>query len=337
MDAPCDGGGNRHLSNIDLTSDDELAAFFNGQRHVPSGVCSIQIKADEAPWVVCPRRILCLGRKDSGERFGQGFAEELLLSKCGYPKGTKVGVWSELKMIYSPPRVPGKRFDYTFDYVLMPVGSVTTQAASEGTGISWEKLGAVLQHAGYTVIRGKSEDLIEGFPSGLPTIIEIMTSSTSGGNKSKDSTIPKAFINAVQGLPHTAPGINYRQVWARMVSQLIVKSEVGLNWGGLTFWVLQDNLIKYISSSTALDINAFLSDSVGEVNIIGLSYGEEYKRTKGLIELDTGSLYAGDIGPQPTRSRKPYFQDMVKAPVKPPLRELMRLLSKRTPTRVITV
>jgi len=43
-----------------------------------------------------------------------------------------------------------------------------------------------------------------------------------------------AFEDAVLGKPHQGPGINYRQVWARMVSQLVVKSEVGLAWGGKT-------------------------------------------------------------------------------------------------------
>ncbi|MGI9057395.1 MAG: hypothetical protein ACR2H5_02350, partial [Ktedonobacteraceae bacterium] len=49
-------------------------------------------------------------------------------------------------------------------------------------------------------------------------IIEIMTSSTSGGNKDKGTTISGAFQDAILGRSHRGPDINYRQVWARMVS-----------------------------------------------------------------------------------------------------------------------
>jgi hypothetical protein len=45
-----------------------------------------------------------------------------------------------------------------------------------------------------------------------------------------------------------------------MVSQLIVKSEVGIGWGGKTFWILQDALIKYISESTNLNVREFLTE-----------------------------------------------------------------------------
>lgn len=337
MDAPCDGGGNRYLSTINLSENKELSAYFNGRESIPSGVCSIQLRSHEAPWVVCPRRLLCLGRKDSGKRIGQSFAQELLLSKCNYPKGTRIGVWSELKMIHIPAGTSGKRFDYTFDYLLMPIEQVTSEYVCEVLGGSWSRISAKLQLSGYSMHHKQDQYFVDDFPVGKPTIIEIMTSSTSGGNKSKGSTIPGSFINAIRGKDHIAPGINYRQVWARMVSQLIVKSEVALNWGGLTFWVLQDNLINYISSSTALDIQAFLSETAGEVNIIGLSYGEEFDKTKGLIEMNKGQLYAGPIGPAETGRKEPYFQDMVKAPVKPPLSALMRLLANRAPTAVIRI
>jgi hypothetical protein len=295
------------------------------------------MKTDEAPWVVCPRRLLCLGRKDSGTRTGQSFAENLLLSKCNFAQGTKIGIWSELKMIYRPPGLSGKKFDYTFDYLLMPLSRVSSEEVSEQLDTSWPRLSQHLQMAGYSMHQENGSYFVEDFPVGNPTIIEIMTSSTSGGNKTKGSTIPMAFVDAIRGKEHNAPGINYRQVWARMVSQLIVKSEVGLSWGGQTFWVLQDNLINYISSSTALDIQAFISEQTSEVNIIGLSFGESFHKTSGLIELKTGNLYSGEIGPRISHTKGPYFQDMVKAPVKPPNSALMRLLTKRSPTAIIEV
>ena len=39
-----------------------------------------------------------------------------------------------------------------------------------------------------------------------------------------------------------SPGVNIRQVWARMASQLIVKSEIANEWGGSAIWVVQDAL-----------------------------------------------------------------------------------------------
>lgn len=80
------------------------------------------------------------------------------------------------------------------------------------------------------VLRGDSDE--------PPVIVEIMTASTSGGNKRLQTDMQSAFCNAVlyaNGvLPELgkSPGVNARQVWARMASQMIVKSEVANRWGG---------------------------------------------------------------------------------------------------------
>ena len=82
-----------------------------------------------------------------------------------------------------------------------------------------------------------------------------MTSNTSdGGNKTERSCIPQTFEDCMLGNKHKAPCINFRQVWARIASQLIVKSQAAIAWGRKTIWVLQDILANYISSSTALDL-----------------------------------------------------------------------------------
>ena len=91
-----------------------------------------------------------------------------------------------------------------------------------------------------------------------PVIVEIMTASTSGGNKKKRTDIQSAFCDAVLyaegNLPNRgkAPGVNIRQVWARMASQMIVKSQIANAWGGRTIWVVQDTLMNYIRSNTGL-------------------------------------------------------------------------------------
>ena len=114
---------------------------------------------------------------------------------------------------------------------------------------------------------------------GPPVIVEVMTASTSGGNKSKRTDMQSAFCDAVlyangvlpeRGL---SPGVNTRQVWARMASQMIVKSEVANQWGGRTIWVVQDALMDYIGRQTGLRLDELHSPEwkTDEVNVVSAS------------------------------------------------------------------
>lgn len=332
MGADCDGGGNRYLSNVNLKQNAELANFFQGRSSVPSGVCSLQLQNNAPPWIVCPRRLFFLAKSGKGQRVNQRFSERLLLKYSGYPSGTRLGVWSELRITYRENR---KSFQYTFDYILMPIASLDQYQIGELTDSDWTTIRRLVEASGYSMARRDGIDYVDNFPNGYPVIVEVMTSSTSGGNKTKRTTIPMAFEDAILGKPHDGPGINYRQVWARMVSQLIVKSEVGLSWGGKTIWVLQDMLVNYISSSTALAIHQFLTENTDEVNILSFSYGESYKQPDGLIELRRGELFAGPISSG--EATEPSFQDMIRAPVAPPKSALIRSLLNRSPTGSIVV
>ncbi len=102
-------------------------------------------------------------------------------------------------------------------------------------------------------------------------IVEVMTSSTSGGSKSKGTDIQvafrKAIMNVGSGEKTPSPGTNIRQVWARMASQMIVKSQAGLKWNGRTVWVIEKNLADYVQKSTGLDLNG-MSSEPDEVNIL---------------------------------------------------------------------
>lgn len=332
MEAPCDGGGNRYLSHVHLSTNNALQRIFHGMSVVPSGVCSLQLKPDASPWIVCPHRILVLARNNIGQRRHQEFAESLLLQHAGYPSGTVLGVWPELKMKFVEKR---KSFDYTFDYILMPLGRASSSDVETATKRGWGEVRPMIEVSGYSLAKRGLTYYVDDFPVGAPTIVEIMTSSTSGGNKDKRTTIPMAFEDVMLGKTHEAPGINYRQVWARMVSQLIVKSEVGIGWGGKTFWVLQDVLVDYISSSTGLDVYRFLAAHPSEVNILSLSYGNTHKNQGGIIELNEGKLFAGPIRPQ--GSNQPSFQDMVRAPICPSITRLLDLLMRRAPSNRIAV
>lgn len=332
MGADCDGGGNRYLSDVNLEQNAELAAFFEGHHSVPSGVCSLQLRPDTPSWIVCPRRLFFLAKSGTGQRVNQRFSEQLLLKYAGYASGTRLGVWSELRVTY---RSIKKSFQYTFDYILMPIASLDQSQIEEQTGVDWAATRRLVEASGYAMARRNGLDYVDNFPDGYPVIVEVMTSSTSGGNKTKRTTIPMAFTDAILGKPHRGPGINYRQVWGRMVSQLIVKSEVGLAWGGKTIWVLQDTLVNYISSSTALDIRHFFADNTGEVNILSFSYADDYRNPDGLIELKQGELFAGPISSG--NAKEPSFQDMIRAPVAPPKSVLLQSLLKRAPAGTIIV
>ena len=306
MGRDCDGGGNRYLSQIQLTANHSLKSSYPNREALAAGVCSIQVARSAAPWIVCPRRLLVLGRERAGERVHQKSSEAKTLTTLGYPSGTKLGVWPEVKMKYVTD-VDGVEvsIDYSFDYILMPLAQVSQLEVEAITGLSWIQARRNFESGGYTIAKRGEEYFIEDCPIGAPSVIEIMTSSTSGGNKNRRSTIPMAFEDAMLGKPHLAPGINYRQVWARMASQLIAKSEIALSWNGKTIWVVQDVLVDYISKTTALNVRQFLATHTNEVNLLSFSYGEKYKQESGVIELPNADLFAGPISSLPPGEIKP--------------------------------
>lgn len=343
MGSDCDGGGNRYLSSITVRGNPSLEAFFGNREKVCAGVCSLQLAKNTPPWIVCPRRLLVLGREAVGTRVYQKKTEEQSLKLLGYESGTRLGVWSEVKIKYEED-VEGvrKTFDYTFDYVLMPLARLYQTDIEQITGKSWEKLQPLFKRGGYTISTQGENFCVEDCPVGIPSIIEIMTSSTSGGNKDKGTTISAAFRDAIEGRPYRGPGINYRQVWARMVSQLIVKSEVALAWKGKAIWVVQDTLVDYISKSTALNIRKLSTKQTSEINLLSFSYGEAFRNPQSVIELSNGQLFAGLItadkpeeliaqeaseAPVTTQS----FHDIIRAPLRPSLARLIETLAQRKP------
>ncbi|MEO8956584.1 MAG: hypothetical protein ABI396_04670 [Ktedonobacteraceae bacterium] len=340
MGRDCDGGGNRYSSNITIKGNEALEAFFGNREKVCAGVCSIQTSPETSPWIVCPRRLLVLGREAAGKRVFQRQTEEQVLQLLDYEPGTRLGIWPEVKLKYEE-EVEGirKTFDYTFDYILMPLAHVSLESLEQAIGVSGKRLLPLFQKGGYTIRLQDPEHFIEDCPTGIPNIIEIMTSSTSGGNKDKGTTISGAFQDAILGRSHRGPGINYRQVWARMVSQLIVKSEVALGWNGKAIWVVQDVLVDYISRSTGLNVHKFVSEHTSEVNMLSFSFNEAFRNSAGVIELSNGKLFAGPISHNEINHQPiaPGFQDMVRTPVRPSLRRLIETLAQRKPVNEVVV
>ena len=141
MSGQCDGGGNRYMSEIDLLEYKELGKLFPGLERVPSGVCSIQFSERTPPWIICPRRLLYMG-KDANDDVLHGRTQEILLKTCNFPKGIEVGIWSEVKVKYKDGDNDEEKsaFDYTFDYVLMPLDRVTQGQAVAASGVEWTVL-----------------------------------------------------------------------------------------------------------------------------------------------------------------------------------------------------
>lgn len=340
MNAPCDGGGNRYMSNVSTTSNSALADIYGKNVSVPCGICSIEIHERQDPWIVCPRRLLFLGNAGSSSAKFQDNACSMLLKYATFPPRTRIGVWSELKIKYKSSNDSGDlSFDYTFDYILVPLMPARLLDASKILGMSQRSTRTFLAESGYRMTPGDSgEFIVNDFPGGMPVVIEVMTCSTSGGNKNNRTTMPMAFEDAILKKPHQAPGINYRQVWARMVSQLIVKSEVGMVWGGKTVWVVQDVLVDYISRSTALNIRHLISDGLNEVNMLSLSYGDAFFCRKGVMELEDCKLYAGPISASnESKNKIPCFQDIIRAPHTPSAQVLIRSLIKKQRAATLTV
>lgn len=336
MGQMCDGGGNRYQSflHLDAKKDSELVEYFRGRTtNIPAGVCSL-LTSDQT-WIVCPRRLFVLDR-GVGHTSHDSFCQSLIRQFAPTAIPRRAGVWSEVKIKYAEESQheddADKTFDYTFDYIICPIRPRQLSEIASHLETTERRLESILMKNGYTLASRHGHKYVEEYPDGQPLVIEVMTSSTSGGNKAKGTTIQSAFRKAILGQPHEAPGINYRQVWARMVSQLIVKSQIGKAWGGQTIWILQDALAAYISSTTDLNLRKLISQALKEVNILSLKYAERSR--VGIHPLEVEHLYAGKI---PTVQGDTDFNKLLQAASIPPKSLLeAKLLSKR-PRTVISL
>ena len=336
MDAECDGGGNRYQSAISLQNSPALQKRIPGKDTIQCGVCSIQIRAGEQPWVICPRRLLSL--KNGNQSTHQAYVRGQLSKYANLSKNRPYSIWPEVKIKVkaSTEGEDTKSFNYTFDYVLSGVERKRITEVSELLDIPVRSVKKLAEKNGFTLALRDDEVWVDNFPADPIIIIEIMTSSTSGGKKEKRTQIAMACEDAILHCEkHNAPGINYRQVWARMVSQLIVKSQVGMAWGGKTIWLVQDVLADYISKSTALTLSHYLSDHIDEVNILSFGYGDNISNgQEALLELKDAKLFSGPITQGGSPKSQVGFVDIVKIGVPPPKSQIWKSLFSKAPVCV---
>lgn len=266
-------------------ADPSLGPFFSrtvGQAtngHLPCGVCSVRLPQEDVVWAICPRRLLSFHANGVSEQ--QAGLANRVFSVAGYQPNQEISVWSEVSL--SEAGSSG-RFNYRLDYVL--------------------------------------ESTEQNAP---PVIVEVMTCSTSGGNRSKGTDIQGAFRRAVLFAhrpfadPVKAPGVNVRQVWARMASQMIAKSEAANSWGGCAIWVVQEPLVDYIRRNTALPLDALRSPdwTPGEVNMIASDL-------KGAT-----ALYSGPI--RPAKATGASWMELLGAPHIPSLASIRQKLREKPP------
>lgn len=337
MGTLCDGGGNRYQTFLPSKQviGTKLEKYFNPEiKLIPPGVCSIQ--RNEEIWVVCPRRVFAINQ--GNEKSQLTFFTKKVIQQYFNLQKKKIGVWSEVKVKYNETQeIDGeedeKSFDYTFDYIICEVSPRRFDTICAELHEKPLKVEKELIKNGYTIASREGDLYVEEYPVGVPFIIEIMTSSTSGGNKDKGTTIQNSFLQAIINEEHESPGINYRQVWARMVSQLIVKSQIGKSWGGSTLWILQDSLTNYISRSTDLNLRKLISTVIHEVNILSLELLKK-KDDIGCYTIGESALFAGNI---PSITSDTDFNKLLQAASIPDILTLKNRLIKKRPRTYIAM
>jgi len=193
----------------------------------------------------------------------------------GLPQGVELGVWPEVHLSYS---IDDSDIQYRFDFVIAQLFHNVT-------------LGELFDYYNVTD-ESEKDDLINSARRGdwlfgrvdretqmkvapkldSPFIVEVMTASTSGSNRRKRTDIASAFEDAILSDNHEGPGINKRQVWGRMATQLFAKSALAEAWGGQALWFVQGELIHAIESTTQLSISESDTAEESTVNFVWLDY-----------------------------------------------------------------
>lgn len=281
----CDGGGNRDMMRIPAR-DETIGLLFSNKvgklsgGFLPCGVCTVLHQKQDKLWAICPHRLFAIGKNGIADPH-QWLAQKIF-RLFGFEKGDTIEVWSEIHL--RDKAESGAKFDYRLDYVLRRKGNNQS-----------------------------------------PVVIEVMTCSTSGGNRERHTDMKSAFKNATlatRGLqfgPVQSPGVNLRQVWARMASQLIAKSEAAIAWGGRTVWIIQDHLARYIQTQTALPLDQLRSPNwePDEVNLVVSNLN------------GSADLYSGPI--RPKQSTRRCWLEILGAPHIPTSTSLVKKLERLSP------
>ncbi len=330
-DSLCDGGGNRHQTKINLKKDAELAKFFNPDLDsVIPGICSIDYGSGTEAWVVCPRRLLGFKHDGAGlpeVNIALQEHERQALIAAELPTGIEVGIWSEIYLQYGDEEA---EINYHFDFVAAPLlRDVTFQELFNIYGIENEEqsdLVAAARKGGWFKGKYKPETTIEAAPDlSQPIILEVMTASTSGSNTEAGTNISASFRDAILTHSHQSPGINKRQVWGRMATQLFAKSALAEAWGGRTVWIVQDELLKNIELTTKLAPAQVQEAHSGNITFISMTYN---KKGTDVGAISMQNVFKGMAGIDFSGSDT--YADILIPKTMPEKRELLKSMLRRS-------
>ena len=334
MGSTCDGGGNRSQTKIVLSKSPELREYFeNTVLDVLPGVCSIN--AAGAAWIVCPRRLLAFQPNPDAlvhENNSLQSHERAILLACGVPRNQRVGIWSEVYLRFGND---DSEINYHFDYLAAPLSTRSLREHLIGFGIIEEEQAKFLLEM--KKLKGFAKSLtldssIELPDLSAPVIIEVMTASTSGSDSEAGTDIRSAFTDAIMGRRHEAPGINKRQVWGRMVTQLFAKTALASNWNGKTFWVIQDELLKNIELTTRLKVSRIPKSDNCPVNLAVLQYAKD-ESGRPTSQIALSQEISGKSGININRSDD--FTDILLPSHLPSKPELLRSILRRSLSAVV--
>lgn len=325
----CDVTANRSdRAILDLehsaVSPEDKTAIENlyGTAPIPVGICSIftarQNEALGRPWIVCPKRMMEL-------RAAPPVIPNAIRELIPINPGTKVRCWWEFKLrsrasalaeagespdarcadadsavggVADPEAVPDNRFfEYTFDYILIPV--------EQAEGQTHPKL------------------------IGPPYVLEVMTSSTRGGGLTEHMVdlLTLREQGSLRGRVKSPYTPNYRQVFERMLGQFYAKAEIAESWGGRAIWIVQDVLLDYIEQSTDFRAANYPASNAGNVFVAVFRMDD----ANGAYSLAFDRVLRGDSRPRGVQH--PDFTTMLGLG-HAPTRELLFDVLERTQERV---
>jgi hypothetical protein len=334
-DNTCDGGGNRHQTKIKLDNSELRSSFDEELASVIPGICSIQYGNET--WVVCPRRLLGFFSKlESTPEINAVLHdhEREALIKSGVPQGVELGVWPEVYLQYGDDDTS---INYHFDFVIAPIQrNKPFSWLLNSYGISDEEV-EVFKAAAKTgkYLKGrysddKEQEILPDLIS--PIIIEVMTASTSGSDKEAGTDIASSFTDAIKGREHNCPGINKRQVWGRMATQLFAKSALAEEWGGKTVWLVQDQLLRNIELTTKLNLEESSAEDSGTINFLSMSYIDG---AKGMDSLRFSKYVAKSSGLNFQGNQK--ATDILLPKINPDKKVLLKAVLRRKLSAIISL
>lgn len=287
------------------------------------GICTI--RSGSSDWMVCPNRLFALDSLEPTEmRAYAGLSpavRDVLEALGATPSiaGCPIGVWAEIRIDQSRGK---KRFNYRFDFILNPV----SRLSPEGFVGQWSVNKESVSHA-FARLSASADGYVPTRVSGWPIVVEVMTASTSGSNQAKSTGIKPAFYNAWNAsrgeasLQSIAPGPNARQVWGRMVSQLIAKSEAGEHWGGRTVWLMQDLLLTHLTETTHISASIAARGAprplpLKGANIVSYKFGET-PPDGAIREIELDRFIGDDIPSMFDELNEPTMHGILHAPFLP--------------------